>query len=255
MSVWQKAISPVAITSQTREKSVPNPEFPREHWVELLKSLTSHHPSSSHPLFAYLNICELTSAQIARLLRNYDAHASVLRRLLLKASCIMPEKAVGFILENVRNEYGNGNGNHRHQLQLIDLADKCGVSKYDFATAKISPGIKRYISQITPLYWPLKSKIPKSYFRPAIAAGAITATELMAIQEFKSMQCAFTKLGLGQHVWFDHVNSEVEHADGSLDLALSFIDEYHKQEEVIFGINAVLKANLSLYDGLFAVLQ
>src|SRR5262245_58694831 len=76
-------------------------------WTSHLKSLAGSHDCAQHPLFARLDACEPTPARIAGLLRNYDAHAGVLRRLLLKAAAIMPEKACGYILENVRNEYGN----------------------------------------------------------------------------------------------------------------------------------------------------
>lgn len=79
-----------------------------------LNQYVAAHPAWSHPLFARLaqaaSVEHMLDAQtLGHFLRNYDAHASHLRRLLLSAATLMPEKAVGYILENVRNEYGNGN--------------------------------------------------------------------------------------------------------------------------------------------------
>src|SRR5437016_2291594 len=74
-----------------------------------LRGLAQSHLCWSHPLFARLEGARLTTEQCAALLRNYDEHAGALRRLLLKAATIMPEEAVTYVLENVRNEYGNGN--------------------------------------------------------------------------------------------------------------------------------------------------
>jgi len=192
--------------------------------------------------------------QIARFLRNYDAHAAVLRRLLLKAATLMPEEAVGFILENVRNEYGNGNPDDRHQLQLVDVARSAGVTTDEFAAAAVQPGVKEYIRSVTPLYYPLRGRWPQNYRRAAISAGAISATEMLAIKEFESMQRAFSNLGLAHHIWFNHVTVEVEHCDESLDLALHFIEHYRAQEAVEFGMRGVLDANVRLYDGLLAAL-
>ncbi|HNN64060.1 MAG TPA: hypothetical protein PKH78_13505, partial [Candidatus Obscuribacter sp.] len=77
-----------------------------------LQAIVAEHPCFKHEMFDRLSSLAKTGSlslkQVASLLKNYDAHASHLRRLLLKAATIMPEEAVGFILENVRNEYGNG---------------------------------------------------------------------------------------------------------------------------------------------------
>lgn len=227
----------------------------RSNWIEALSELARQHPSSSHPLFACLESSNPTKGQVAHLLKNYDAHASVLRRLLLRAASIMPEDAVGFILENVRNEYGNGINSHRHQLQLLDLVNSSGITASEFKATPVCPKVKIYIQRITQLYYPLKSCFPRSYFRPAIAAGAITATELMAVYEFKAMQQAFAKLGLEHHIWFDHVKTEIDHADESLELALCFIENYRCQKEIILGLTEVLDANYSLYDGLLGAFQ
>lgn len=210
------------------------------------------HACSSHPLFSYLETAELSVNQCAALLRNYDAHAGVLRRMLLHAAALMPERAVGFILENVRNEYGNGNQEHRHQLQLLSLATLVGVDQEVFDSVRIQPGVRSYIKSVVNYYKPTGKQHPKSLMRPAIAAGAITATEILALEEFRAMQKAFTKHGLADHIWFDHVNVEAEHTDESLALALFFIEVHNASEAVYFGLNAVLEANCSLYDGLLA---
>jgi hypothetical protein len=167
----------------------------------------------------------------------------------------MPEEAVGFILENVRNEYGNGNANDRHQLQLIDVAMSAGITPEQFALAPIQPGVRAYIKTVSPYYYPLNRQWPHHYRRAAIAAGAVTATELLAIKEFEAMQRAFSKLGLGHHIWFDHVAVEVEHSDESLQLALYFIERYSAGDAVEFGMRGVLDANVLLYDGLLAAVR
>src|SRR5581483_9422771 len=86
-----------------------------------LTELASSHPCRQHPLFAHLRTRTLSKEQAVSLLVNYDAHATLLRRLLLKAAAFMPEPAVGFILENVRNEYGNGDYRLCHQGQLRSI--------------------------------------------------------------------------------------------------------------------------------------
>ena len=227
----------------------------RAYWTRHLKRAASEHPCCSHPLFSALDAAYLSRAQVARLLRNYDAHAAVLRRLLLKAATLMPEEAVGFVLENVRNEYGNGNPDDRHQLQLLDVARSAGVGEDEFAACDIEPGVKDYIRLVTPLYYPRGRRWPENYRRAAISAGAITATEMLAIREFESMQRAFAGLGLAHHEWFNHVTVEVEHCDESLDLALHFIERYGAHNAVDFGMRAVLDANMRLYDGLLAALN
>jgi hypothetical protein len=229
----------------------PAPISPND-WM---RGLANSHACFQHRLFPVLEEITLNQRQAAELLRNYDAHASALRRLLLKAATLMPEQAVGFILENVRNEYGNGDPDKRHQLQLWDVALKAGTSEQDFAAIKIRPQIKSYIRQVDALYYPIRQSWSKPLLRPAIAGGAIAATELLAIREFQYLQKAFAKLGLQDHIWFDHVNIEVEHGDESLDLALYFISNHQATKEVEFGMQGVLTANLSLYDGLLACLE
>jgi Iron-containing redox enzyme len=219
-----------------------------------LVSIAQAHTCAKHELFAELRRIKMTAAKAAALLRNYDAHASVLRRLLLKAASIMPEAAVGFVLENVRTEYGAGNIEDRHQLQLIDLATKCGASRSAFDQAPIQPGVKNFIKAVTPFYYPINKHAFSRAHKAAVAAGAITATEILAIEEFKAMQVAFAQFGLENHIWFDHVSVEVDHTSEALALAHHFMFEYGQTESVLAGLNGVLTANVSLYDGLLAAL-
>lgn len=220
-----------------------------------LLSTAREHACFSHPLFARLAETKdkpLTVTQAARLLKNYDAHASHLRRLLLKAAAIMPERAVAFILENVRNEYGNGHEDRRHQLQLQDLAWQCGVSPDDYKAIAVEAGIKQFIKAVTPYYYPLDGKlISNCHSKQAVSAGAITATEILAIEEFKALQKAFASFGQEHHIWFDHVTVECEHTDESISLALYFSQQGHRQS-VATGLKGVLDANCHLYDGLLS---
>jgi len=225
----------------------------------MLRQFVLEHPVFCHPLFERLKKGIDSQKKGGDLLRNYDAHASHLRRLLLKSATIMPERAVGFILENVRNEYGNGRVENRHQLQLQDLAWQIGVSPSSYHQAPIKTGIRTFIKEVTPYYYPLghfkgtNFKAIKS--RAAVAAGAITATELMAVEEFKALQIAFASFGKEHHIWFDHVTIECEHFEDSVNLALYFLQENSDLEaDVLFGLNGVLNANLHLYDGLLACL-
>jgi pyrroloquinoline quinone (PQQ) biosynthesis protein C len=213
------------------------------------------HDCYSHPLFAYLNDCNLTLDQAKYFLRNYDVHAGLLRRLLLKAASIMPEAAVGFVLENVRNEYGNGNYRKNHRDQLRDLAYKVGVDPANFCNAPISTGIKEFLKKVVNYYCPTRENTPKNLFKPAIVAGAITATELMAIKEFEFMQKAFAKLGQANHIWFDHIAIEASHTDESLMLANHFAKEFNGKSSVLYGLSGVLDTNMFLYDGLLQVLK
>ncbi len=216
-----------------------------------LKQFAGTHQAFDHPLFRTLEKVGLTPASAGRLLKNYDAHASHLRRLLLKSATIMPESAVGFILENVRNEYGNGVDSGRHQLQLQSVALQAGNSTDEYRAYTIEKGVKRFIKEVTPFYYPLKlaTKLSKA----AIAAGAITATELMAVEEFKSLQIAFKQFDLQDHIWFDHVLVEQEHSGDSIALALYFLERGHF-DAVELGLNSVLDANMHLYDGLLATI-
>lgn len=223
--------------------------------VKWIRNQADTHACFRHPLFSCLESIQLTSRQAGRLLRNYDAHATALRRLLLQAATIMPEEAVGFILENVRNEYGNGCPDKRHQLQLLDVAWQAGVDQNLWTNLPVHEEINTYIELVTPLYYPVLQDWTKPIFRPAIAGGAIAATELLAIREFQYLQKAFAKLNLEHHIWFDHVNIEVEHGDESLDLALFFINRHDAFKEVEFGLQGVLSANICLYDGLLSCLQ
>lgn len=222
---------------------------------EFCRKLAAEHPCSKHPLFQYLDSTKLTREQARGFLANYDAHASVLRRLLLKSATIMPEEAVGFILENVRNEYGNGNPDHRHQLQLHDLANKAGIATEELQSAYIEDGVKQYIAEVPKFYFPEQetaSSATTALITPAISAGAITATEILAVEEFRHMQKCFAHFKLDQHIWFDHVMVEVEHSEESVALAVFFAGSQEGIDSVLYGLEGVLNANVTLYDGLLA---
>ncbi|CAN5419425.1 hypothetical protein BH11CYA1_BH11CYA1_43030 [soil metagenome] len=237
--------------SNLREKLLNNSDM-----GQALTDFAQKHTAFEHPLFKALESRKISRSSAGRLLKNYDAHASHLRRLLLKAATIMPESAVGFILENVRNEYGNGVDSDRHQLQLQDVAFSAGVSKSDYRRYSVESSVKTFIKNVTPLYFPLDHHKEKKgiYAKAAIAAGAITATELMAVEEFKALQTAFRQFDLQDHIWFDHVRVEEEHSGDSIALALYFLTRYQSFEAVEFGLNSVLDANIHLYDGLLATL-
>src|SRR5579885_494292 len=151
-------------------------------WAFVLRQKAYSHPCASHPLFQFLKTETLTCAQVAALLHNYDAHATALRRLLLKAATIMPEEAVTYVLENVRNEYGNGNPDHRHQLQLLDLAYQAGVTPAELEACRLEPGVRDYISRVNSLYFPQSDYEENQLHAAATAGGAITATELLALR-------------------------------------------------------------------------
>jgi hypothetical protein len=219
-----------------------------------LMSLAEEHPCTRHELFDSLATEHLNRKQVAALLRNYDAHASVLRRLLLHAASIMPEPAVPFVLENVRNEYGNGNYARNHQLQLTSLAEVCGVPYDEFMSVKIERGIKQFVKEAV-RYYKRGGAAAGTLKRPAVTAGAITATELLAIKEFAFMQKAFSRLGQKHHIWFHHVSIELEHSDESVALALYFSNNAHGLASVKHGLLGVLDANVLLYDGLLAAIR
>jgi hypothetical protein len=225
---------------------------PKEKMAQMAREIAAKHPCASHPLFEYLDRTKLNHEQIRGFLANYDAHASLLRRLLLKAATIMPEEAVGYILENVRNEYGNGNPDHRHQLQLFDLSIRAGVSVEELEKTPIQPGVQKYMELVPQYYFPQISESDTGSIAAAISAGAITATEILAIEEFRHMQNSFVHHGLEHHIWFDHVTVEVEHSDESVALAVFFSDTEDGVESVLVGLNSVLNANMHLYDGLLA---
>lgn len=239
--------------SKTRLKAgrVPS-SVPKEKMATTARAIASEHPCSSHPLFEYLDRTKLNHQQLCAFLANYDAHASLLRRLLLKAATIMPEEAVGYILENVRNEYGNGNPDHRHQLQLHDLAFRAGVTAEELQRTALETGVEKYMQVVPQYYFPENSRSDAVLLSPAISAGAITATEILAIEEFRHMQNSFAFLGLDQHIWFDHVTVEVEHSEDSVALAVFFADTEEGVESVLEGLQCVLDANVHLYDGLLA---
>ncbi|MDR3617611.1 MAG: hypothetical protein P4L53_28900 [Candidatus Obscuribacterales bacterium] len=231
----------------------------------ILLDVARNHPCAKHDFFEVVRSIKLTPRRAGALLRNYDAHASVLRRLLIKAASIMPEMAVGYVLENVRTEFGAGNVDDRHQLQLIDVALQTGITLEEFESYSIQPGIKRFIKAVTPFYYPMQ-KSHKAIFgksnRGAISAGAITATEILAIEEFKALQIAFEQFNLQSHIWFDHVTVEVDHTEESLALATYFMQanpNYNSSENhtnaVMLGLNGVLDANVALYDGLLEALR
>jgi len=223
-----------------------------------LKELALSHDCASHPWFKRLNESEtkpVSPAQAVAMLENYDAHAGLLRRLLLQAAAFMPEPAVGFVLENVRNEYGNGDYSLCHEGQLHDVINRVrqigGIESGATAKPKLYKGVKRYIRNVVDYYHPKRrSKETRSMYGPAITAGAITATELMAIEEFRAMQVAFHRYDLAYHPWFDHVNVECDHGEESLALAEYFIDKHNAAEAVEFGFKQTLATNVHLYDGL-----
>ena len=220
-----------------------------------IRQLAKDHPCSNHELFSALESKTLSVTAAGSLLGNYDAHASVLRRLLLKAATIMPEAAVGFILENVRNEYGNGVYRNNHQGQLRDLANCIGVPVSTFNCFAAEPGIREFIKQASRFYFPLRGQSPGGLYKPAIAAGAITATELLAIKEFVFLQKTFSRFGQEHHIWFHHVAIEEEHSGESLALALHFVENHHAYNAVEYGLSGVLDANMHLYDGLLAAIS
>jgi len=255
-------VTPAGSIQQTLQHALSNDA---EIADSILLDLARNHPCAKHEFFQIVSSIELTPARAGALLRNYDAHASVLRRLLIKAASIMPEMAVGFVLENVRTEFGSGNVDDRHQLQLVDVALKTGISLKEFESFAIQPGIKRFIKAVAPFYYPMQ-KSHKTIFgkhnRGAISAGAITATEILAIEEFKALQIAFEQFNLQNHIWFDHVTVEVDHTAESLALATYFMQESPNQdcsrnhtEAVMLGLHGVLDANISLYDGLLEALR
>lgn len=228
-----------------------------------LLHLATEHACFDHPLFAALSTQKYSVEQLGKLLRNYDAHACVLRRLLLLAGTLMPEPAVGFVLENVRNEYGNGSYADNHQGQLRDVAFRAGVTPELWDSFAVEPGVKRFIHQAPRFYYPPRFQDDAIAFAnqpaikappAAIAAGAITATEILAICEFRAMQKAFAHFGLQNHIWFNHVTIEAEHSDESLMLALYFIEERDAFDAVEIGMRGILNANLDLYDGLLSAL-
>lgn len=222
----------------------------RAEWSTRLQDLAASHACSGHELFIRLESIEPTRNRVSALLRNYDAHAGLLRRLLIKAAAIMPEEACGYVLENVRNEYGNGDPGKRHQLQLLDLARQAGVKEDQFRNEGIKPGIRSFMRQVVSLYNPRPEQCPPGLKRSAISAGAITATEFLAIKEFRYMQKFFAKLGLEHHIWFNHINVEVEHFEEASALAIYFIMEHQASQAVEHGLTGVLNANVALYDGL-----
>lgn len=209
-----------------------------------LRDLASAHAVSRHE---FLTNLQLNQKQAIQLLSNYDAHATLLRRLLLLAASRMPEPAVGFILENVRNEYGNGDFRDCHQGQLRDLIKHLSKQTNDAISNKVSSGVRSYMKKVTQFYLP---EPECGYYKPAVIAGAISATEIMAMEEFKSLFKAFHRFGLENHRWFDHINVEIEHSDEALMLAEHFLQKSKNQKAVEYGFNGVLAANIHLYDGL-----
>ncbi|MBX9689832.1 MAG: iron-containing redox enzyme family protein [Candidatus Obscuribacterales bacterium] len=223
----------------------------REH----LKSIAEKHSCSRHELFSVLAGHELNNRQVAALLRNYDAHASVLRRYLLSAAALMPEPVVTWVLENVRNEYGNGDYSKNHQEQLRDLVWSCGIARDEFFATKIQEGVGKFIAEASRFYRPQTASLPPKTKTAAVVAGAISATEMLAVKEFAALQKAFYSRGLQHHIWFDHVGIEVEHLDESLSLALYFTEQESGRAAVEYGLKGVLDANLHLYDGLLAAIR
>lgn len=217
--------------------------------IPRVRNLILEHPVSKHEWFSSMEGAK--APELFNLLMNYDAHATLLRRLLLKAATLMPEPAVGFILENVRNEYGNGDYRRAHQKQLLNLVD-CLVEKHCGGIrpeVTICDGVRQYMAEVQTFYFPEEGLFADEE-RPLISAGAITATEVLALEEFKALQLAFEPFGLADHIWFDHVNIEAEHADESMDLVAYFLREDQESlASIEIGIGGVLMCNTSLYDG------
>jgi hypothetical protein len=79
-----------------------------------------------------------------------------------------------------------------------------GVSREDYKSYSVEKSVKTFIKAVTPLYFPIDQHTAKhapqfkeqtsALSKAAIAAGAITATELMAVEEFKALQIAFNNL-------------------------------------------------------------
>jgi len=213
-----------------------------------LRDLAKNHAASRHP---FLQGPRLSARQAINLLFNYDAHASLLRRLLLNAAGKMPEPAVGFILENVRNEYGNGNYDHCHQGQLRDLMFKLAMLAPGVHPDRISSGVRAYMKAVVEFYDPTNAETnDNGFYLPAVIAGAISATEIMALDEFRSLFQTFHDFKLQKHIWFDHVTVEAEHTDEALALAEYFLASASAKKAVEYGFNGVLDANCHLYDGL-----
>jgi len=135
---------------------------------------------------------------------------------------------------------------------LFDLAASAGVSTEELQQAPIEPGVQEYMKLVPQFYFPQFQHENTNSMAPAISAGAITATEILAIEEFRHMQKSFAHLGLAHHIWFDHVTVEVEHSDESVALAVFFSDTQDGVESVLTGLGRVLDANVHLYDGLLA---
>ncbi len=220
-----------------------------------LSAMAQRHECWNHPIFEALSTVSLTRSQVAGILRNYDAHAGVLRRLLLYAATRMPEPAVGFILENVRNEYGNGDYAGNHQAQLRDLAAQCGVALDQFMQAKVCAGVSYFCQQVPTYYRPTGSDCQSRWYQPAVIAGAITATEILAMREFQFLHAAFSRLGFGHHIWFHHLTLEQEHSDESLSLANYFIEKHRAVNSVHHGLAGVLDCTTRLYDGFLEALH
>lgn len=212
-----------------------------------LRDLAKEHQASRHP---FLQSPTLSAKQAINVLFNYDAHASLLRRLLLNAAGKMPEPAVGFILENVRNEYGNGNYDSCHQGQLRDLASELNRLAPGIKAQRVSDGVRQYMRTVVDYYDPAKDNGTSEFYLPAVIAGAISATEIMAIEEFRSLHKSFHAFNLENHIWFDHVTVEAEHSDEALCLAEYFLAKNNHKKAVEYGFEGVLSANCHLYNGL-----
>lgn len=162
----------------------------------------------------------------------------------------MPEPAVGFILENVRNEYGNGDYSNCHQGQLRDLMLRLSHLAPLENANKISNGVRQYMRTVIDYYNPRVDNDCADYYFPAVIAGAISATEIMALDEFRSLHKTFHLFNLESHIWFDHVTVEAEHSDEALCLAEYFLAKNKHKKAVEYGFNGVLDANCHLYNGL-----
>lgn len=225
--------------------------------VGQLKRLILEHPIIEHDWFKILHEERVDPERLIKLLFNYDAHAALLRRLLLKACVLMPEGAVGFVLENVRTEYGSGDYSKAHHFQILDLIKKLGETckvDTDDSLKEISQGVHQYMLEVPSFFSPEELEPEEGMYAPCVSAGAILATEVLAELEFKALQHAFKPFGLHEHIWFNHLTVEKEHADESFNLALYFLNEDDRcMESLEFGIGGILMCNSSLYNGFLDV--
>ncbi len=138
-----------------------------------------------------------------------------------------------------------------HQGQLRDLMFKLAMLAPGVHPDRISSGVRAYMKAVVEFYDPTNAETnDNSFYLPAVIAGAISATEIMALDEFRSLFHTFHDFKLQKHIWFDHVTVEAEHTDEALALAEYFLASASAKKAVEYGFNGVLDANCHLYDGL-----